>query len=91
MSFPIVVEMQNGHFIASLAGVPNLSVVEATRTQAIAALKAELQQWIERGELLTVEVETIGVSDLAGVFSNDPTLREICEQAYQMRDAEIQP
>jgi len=54
-------------------------------------LKEELQRWIERGELLALEVETFGVSDLAGLFSDDPTLREICEQAYQTRDAEIQP
>jgi len=53
-------------------------------------LKAEIQRWIERGELLALEVETIGVSDLAGLFSDDPTLREIREQAYRMRDAEIQ-
>jgi predicted RNase H-like HicB family nuclease len=91
MSFPVVVEIQNGYFVASLAGVPNLSVVESTRAQAIAALKEELQRWIERGELLALEVETFGVSDLAGLFSDDPTLREICEQAYQTRDAEIQP
>ena len=91
MTFPVLVEAQNGHFTASLAGVPNLSVTEATRTQAIAALKAELQQRIEQGELVSLEVDTIGVSDLAGIFSDDPTLREICEQAYQMRDAGNQP
>lgn len=91
MTFPVLVEAQNGRFTASLAGVPSLSVTEATRTQAIAVLKAELQQRIEQGELVSLEVETIGVSDLAGIFSDDPTLREICEQAYQMRDAENQP
>jgi predicted RNase H-like HicB family nuclease len=89
--FPVVVEMQNGHFVASLAGVPNLFVVGATRAQAVAALRAELRRWIERGELLALDVETIGVSDLAGAFGEDPTLQEICEQAYQMRDAEVRP
>lgn len=91
MTFPILVQAQNGHFVASLAGAVNLRVTEATRTQAIAALKAELEQRIEQGELLALEIDTIGVSDLAGSFSGDPTLREICEQAYQMRDAETQP
>ena len=91
MMFPILVEAYNGQFAASLAGVPSLRVVEATRSQAIAALKAEIQQRIEQGELLPLEIDTTGVSNLAGKYSADPTLREICHQAYQMRDAESQP
>lgn len=91
MTFPVLVEAQNGHFVASLAGAPNLRVIEATRTQAIAALRAELEQRIEQGELLALEIDTIAVADLAGSFSDDPTLREICTQAYEMRDAEMQP
>ncbi|MEP7340769.1 MAG: hypothetical protein ABI977_23770 [Acidobacteriota bacterium] len=91
MNFPVMVESQNGHFTASLVGAPSLSVVESTRAQAIAALKAEIQQRIEQGELLSLEVGPIGVSDLAGKFKDDPTLREICEQAYRERDAETQP
>lgn len=91
MTFPILVQGRNGHFTASLVGAPNLSVVEATRAEAIAALKTEIQQRIVQGELLSLEVETIGVTDLAGKYKDDPTLREICGQAYQMRDAESQP
>lgn len=91
MTFPVLVEGQNGHFTASLVGAPHLSAEEATRDEAIAALKAAIQQRIARGELLSLEVDTIGVTDLAGRFKDDPTLREICEQAYQMRDAENQP
>lgn len=91
MSFPVLVEAQNGHFTASLAGVPNLSAVEATRSEAIAALKIEIQQRIEQGELFALEIDTLGVSDLAGLFSDDSTLREICEEAYRLRDAEVQP
>lgn len=91
MSFPVLVESKNGHFMASLVGAPNLSVVGSTRALAIAALKTEIQQRVELGELLSLEVETIGVSNLAGKYRDDPTLQEICEQAYQMRDAENQP
>ncbi len=91
MSFPVLVETENGHFVASLLGASDLRVVEPTRDEAVAALKTELQQRIQKGELLSVEVSepvTIGVSDLAGKYKDDPTLREICEQAYQLRDAE---
>lgn len=88
MTFPVLVKGQNGHFTASLVGAPNLSVVDATRAQALAALKVEIQQRIEQGELVSLEVETVGVSELAGIFSEDPTLRDICEEAYKLRDAE---
>lgn len=91
MSFPVLVESENGHFVASLLGASDLRVVEPTRDEAVAALKTELQQRIQKGELLSVEVgesANIGVSDLAGKYKDDPTLREICEQAYQLRDAE---
>jgi hypothetical protein len=91
MNFPVVVEALNGNFIASLPGVPELSVEEPTRAQAIESLRAEIRQRVEQGELLLLEVDPIGVSSLAGKYSNDPTLREICEQAYQMRDAETRP
>lgn len=88
MSFPVFVEADNGHFTASLIGVPQLSVVGLTRDQAIATLKQEIQHRIEDGQLLSLDVAPIGVSDLAGKYADDPTLREICEQAYQLRDVE---
>ena len=88
MIFPVVVEAENGYFTASLPGVADLRVVESTRDQALATLKAEMRQRIEQGELLSIEFDTVGVSDLAGKYSDDPTLREICEQAYKLRDGE---
>jgi len=88
MTFPVLVKVNDGHFTASLVGVPNLSVEEPTRDQAIASLKAQIQQRIEIGELLQLEVDTIGVSQLAEKYKDDPTLREISDQAYQLHDAE---
>jgi len=57
MTFTVLLEGRNGHFIASLVGAPNLSVVEPTRAQAIASLKAEIQQRIELSELLELEID----------------------------------
>jgi predicted RNase H-like HicB family nuclease len=90
MTFPIYVEAQNGHFIASLVGVPGLSVAESTREQALTALRAVIQQHIEQGDLVSLEMDMIGVSSLAGKYKDDPTLRDICEEAYQLRDADRQ-
>jgi hypothetical protein len=91
MTFPVLVEVHDGQFAASLVGAPDLRVVEPTRAQAIAALEAELQQRVERGELLSLDISVMSVSSLAGKYSDDPTLRDICDQAYQSRDAERIP
>jgi hypothetical protein len=88
MTFPITVEIENGSFIASLIGEPSLRVIEKTRGQALASLRERLQQRIEQGELLALEIEPVGVTSLAGKYQDDPTLREICEGAYHLRDAE---
>jgi hypothetical protein len=88
MAFPVVVEACNGQFVASLVGEPNLRVIGPTRSQAINALKEELGRRVARGELLSLDVDTIGVSSLAGKYEADPTLRKICDEAYQCRDVE---
>ena len=88
MSFPIFVEAVNGQFAASLIGAPNLRVVKPNRAQAIAGLKAKIQQRMARGELLSLEVDAVSISNFAGKYGSDATLREISDEAYQIRDAE---
>jgi hypothetical protein len=88
MSFPILVEAVNGQFAASLIGAPNVRVVKPNRAQAIAGLTAEIQQRVALGELLSLEIDAASVSSLAGKYGADPTLREICDEAYQLRDIE---
>lgn len=88
MSFPIFVEAINGQFAASLIGAPNVRVVKPNRAQAIAGLKAEIEQRVALGELLSLEIDAVSVSSLAGKYGSDPTLRDICDEAYQLRDAE---
>jgi len=88
MTFPVLIEPCNGQFAASLVGVPHVRVVGPTRSQAIEALQAEIEHRVALGELLSLDIETIGVSSLAGKYETDPTLRTICDDAYQARDAE---
>jgi hypothetical protein len=88
MTFPIVVEACNSQFAASLVGASNVRVVGPTREQAIAALRGELRQRVERGELLVLDIDAVSISSLAGKYRADPTLGEICDRAYQQRDAE---
>jgi len=88
MSFTILVEAVNGQFEASVIGAPSVRVVKPNRAQAIAGLKAEIQQRVAIGELVSLEIEAVSISSLAGKHRSDPTLRQISDQAYQLRDAE---
>lgn len=88
MTCPIVIEPVNGQFAASVFGVPNARATAATREQAVAALKVELDARVQRGELRFIDLAPAGISSLAGEYAADPTLRDICDQAYQARDAE---
>ena len=60
----------------------------ATRDAALEALRTELEQQISGGELVFLDVEPKGLLGLAGKYKDDPTLREICEEAYRQRDAQ---
>lgn len=85
MTVPVIVEKCNGHFFAVLVGAKDLRAGGPSRSQAIAALKAEIRKRIELGELVSLEIEPVSVSSLAGKYANDPTLRRICKEAYQKR------
>ena len=91
MSFAVLVKAQGGQFAASLVGASNVRVVEQTRSRAIAALRSEIQQRVELGELISLDIERVGISSLAGKYRDDETLSEICAEAYQLRDAENNP
>ena len=44
---------------------------------------------LDKGELVALEVRSRGLAGLFGKFRDDPTLREICEEAYKERDTSI--
>ena len=84
MMFSVMIEPYDGQFAATLLGAPTMRAVGATRDDALRALHTDLAQ----GEFVTLEVSAQGVTDLAGTYSADPTLRDICAEAYRLRDAE---
>ena len=90
MTFTVLIEACGDQFAASVPGSPNARVIGSTRFQAIDALKVEIEHRIALGELLALDinVDTIGVLGLAGKYEGDPTLRAICDEAYEARDAE---
>ncbi len=89
MTFPVHVESYEGQFAATLIGQPELRVIASTRDEAIAAMKCQLAQRVAQGELFSVELGAVGISDLAGKYAADPCIREICDHAYDRRNAEV--
>jgi hypothetical protein len=90
MTVPIFIEPTDGQFSATVAGAPELRCVRPSRAEAIGALESELAKKLQAGELVNLEVGTIGVSSLAGRFQDDPTLQQIRQQIYREREADQQ-
>jgi len=90
MTFPVFVEPWDSQFAAILVGAPTIRAVGSTRAEALAALQADLAQRLAHGELVSLELPPAGVSGLAGYYRTDLTLREICAEAYRLRDTEFQ-
>ena len=91
MTVPVCVEESNGVYTASVLGVPRVSAAGATRGEAVAAVAAQLRDRVTAGDVVLVDIADpalVGISGLAGKYKDDPTLREICEEAYRLRDAE---
>jgi hypothetical protein len=89
MTFSVIVSPLDDRFTAALVGEPEVRAVGRTREAAIAALRAEVTQRVDRGELITLDIRSVGITSLAGKYRDDPTLEDICADAYRERDAEI--
>jgi uncharacterized protein (DUF433 family) len=72
-----------------------LNDYDAVTENEVLAVLGVIKQAILDGELTGIrlrdeEKDSIGVSHLAGAFTDDLILLEICEQAYRLRDAKVQ-
>lgn len=88
MTVSVFIESTGGQFCASVVGSPQLRCVRPSRAEAIAALQNELAQKVAAGELVNIDLPPVGVSGLAGLFKDDPTLSEIIDDIYRERDAD---
>ena len=89
MTFPVSIQPADGQFEATLVGAPRCAPTAATREQALAALETAIEVRLDRGELVALEVRRRGLTGLFGKYRDDPTLPEICQEAYQTRDADV--
>ncbi len=88
MQVPVIVDAENGRFSASVAGVPELRASAATRDEALAELSRLIHDRMRQGTFTMLDVPERNIMDLFGVFKDDETLQEICDEAYRLRDAE---
>jgi hypothetical protein len=88
MTLAVLVQPTDGEFAATLVGAPDVRATASTRTEALAALEIAIEQRLAQGELAALEIGRRGISRLAGKYRDDPTLRDISEEAYQERNAE---
>jgi hypothetical protein len=89
MNFSVTVYPTAGQFEASLVGSPNVSATAPTRAQALAALEIAIEKRVAQGELLTLEIGRKGLAGLFGKYRDDPTIQDICDEAYKERDADV--
>ena len=88
MQVPVVIETLNGHCIASVVGAVDLRASASTRDEALRHLKAMIQDRASKGAFVMLEVAEPDIMDLFGKYKDDPTLQDICDEAYRLRDEE---
>ena len=88
MSLPVSIQPSGNQFLATVLGMPNVNAIRPTRSLALDALREELELRVSQGDILFLDVERKGVTELSGIFADDPTLLEICADVYRERDDE---
>jgi hypothetical protein len=89
MVFSVIVHSTPGQFEASLIGAPEVRATAPTRAEALAALETAIEKRVEQGELVNLEIGRKGLAGLFGKYRDDPTLQDICDEAYRERDADV--
>jgi hypothetical protein len=88
MAFAVMVRPTLDRFEAILVGAPGVTATAPTREEALTKLETAISERLERGELVMLEISPRGLASLFGKYRDDPTLQEICDEAYRKRDAD---
>jgi hypothetical protein len=95
MQYQVFLQSQaKQRFVASVVGIPNLSVEGTTEAEAIAKVKAALASQLTTGKWVTIEMDAIAeVQETtpqiypAGIFAADPTFDDWMEKLGAIRQA----
>ncbi|BAZ38653.1 hypothetical protein NIES4101_45930 [Calothrix sp. NIES-4101] len=93
MRYQVFVRSQNEHhFIASVVGMPNLTVEGTTEAEAISNAKSTLEAQLARGKFVSIEVnseletsENTPQMKYAGILANDPSFDDFMDKLALIR------
>ena len=93
MQYQVFIQSQSDHnFIASIVGLPNLTVEGRTEEEAIANALAALESQLATGKFVTIEVNPVlqpsGIVPqmrYAGIFADDPTFDDFMDKLAAIR------
>lgn len=89
----ILLEHKTEGFRASILGLPDCQAQGATREDALANVQTALKSRLESAEIVTVPLEPPTLSQLTGIFKDDPQWDEFQDAmaSYRQRiDAELE-
>ena len=86
MTFSVIVHSTSGQFEAAVLGAPEVNAIASTRDEALTALESAIEKRVQQGELVNLMVGRKGIAAFAGKYHDDPTLQDICDEAYRERD-----
>jgi len=91
MRYQVFVRSQDEHhFIASVVGVPNLTVEGTTEAEAIYNAKSALEAQLARGKFVSIEVNSEVETNApqikyAGILALDPTFDDFMDKLALIR------
>jgi predicted RNase H-like HicB family nuclease len=93
MQYQVFVQNESEqHFVASVLGIPNLTVEGKTEEEAISNVKSALEAQLAKGKFVTIEVDAekesnqhIDQMKYAGIFASDPTFDDFMEKLATIR------
>jgi predicted RNase H-like HicB family nuclease len=93
MEYQVFVQSPSqNNFVASVVGMPNLTVEGRTEEEAILKVKSALATQLARGKFVTIEMNlenqpaTTPQMRYAGIFTNDPTFDDFMEKLAVIRE-----
>lgn len=93
MQYQIFIQNQSEqNFVASVIGIPTLTVEGKTEEEAIFKVKSALEAQLATGKLVTIEVnlesqtnQIVPQMKYAGIFANDTTFDDFMEKLTAIR------
>jgi predicted RNase H-like HicB family nuclease len=90
MAFEILVKPTENGFLATVPGLPDCTVEAATREEAIERVRQEAKDWIERSEIIPLELPEAAKlkrspKDFVGMWEHNELFDEFQKEIQQYR------